>query len=72
LPGRTKFPIWGCVLDANGGDRVFENVLGLKGANSVEVDPKTKYPVINIMPDQVEYLKKHQYGGTIRLGPGHA
>jgi CTP synthase len=44
------------------------NVLGLKGANSVEVDEKTKYPVINIMPDQAEYLKKHQYGGTIRLG----
>jgi CTP synthase len=44
------------------------DVLGLKGANSVEVDPETKYPVIHLMPDQEEYLKKHQYGGTIRLG----
>ncbi len=44
------------------------NVLKLKGANSAEVDPKTKYPVIHIMPDQLEYLKKKQYGGTIRLG----
>jgi CTP synthase len=44
------------------------NVVGLKGANSVEADPKTKYPVIHIMPDQLEYLKKKQYGGTIRLG----
>lgn len=44
------------------------NVLGLKGANSVEVDEKTNYPVINIMPGQTDYLKKHQYGGTIRLG----
>jgi CTP synthase len=44
------------------------NVLGLKGANSVEVNPKTKYPVIHIMPNQAEYLKKKQYGGTIRLG----
>jgi len=44
------------------------NVLGLKGANSMEVDNKTKYKVIHIMPDQVEYLKKKQYGGTIRLG----
>ncbi|MCW1949463.1 MAG: CTP synthase [Candidatus Shapirobacteria bacterium] len=44
------------------------NVLKLKGANSAEVDDKTKYPVIHIMPDQLEYLKKKQYGGTIRLG----
>jgi CTP synthase len=44
------------------------NVLKLKNANSTEVDPKTKYPVIHIMPDQIEYLRKKQYGGTIRLG----
>ncbi len=44
------------------------NVAGLKGANSVEVDKKTKYPVVHVMPDQKEYLKKKQYGGTIRLG----
>ncbi len=44
------------------------NVLNFDGANSVEVDPKTKYPVIHLMPEQEEYLKKHQYGGTIRLG----
>jgi len=37
-------------------------------ANSSEVNPKTKYPVIHIMPDQKKYLKKKQYGGTIRLG----
>jgi CTP synthase len=43
-------------------------VLGLKGANSVEVDPETKYPVVHLMPNQREYLEKHQYGGTIRLG----
>ncbi len=44
------------------------NVLGYKKANSMEVDPKTPDPVVYIMPDQVEYLKKMQYGGTIRLG----
>ncbi|MFH1366706.1 MAG: CTP synthase [Patescibacteria group bacterium] len=43
-------------------------VAKLKKANSLEVDPKTPYPVIHIMPDQAEYLKKKQYGGTIRLG----
>jgi CTP synthase len=44
------------------------NVLKFKKANTTEADPKTKYPVIHIMPDQKEYLKKRQYGGTIRLG----
>ncbi|MFA5880516.1 MAG: gamma-glutamyl-gamma-aminobutyrate hydrolase family protein, partial [Candidatus Margulisiibacteriota bacterium] len=44
------------------------NVLKLKDANSEEVDIKTKHPVIHIMPEQQEYLKNHQYGGTIRLG----
>jgi len=44
------------------------NVLGLKGANSTEVDSSTPYPVIHIMPNQKEYLAKRQYGGTIRLG----
>lgn len=44
------------------------NVLRMEGANSTEVEAKTKYPVIHIMPEQKEYLEKHQYGGTIRLG----
>lgn len=44
------------------------NVAKLPGANSLEVEPKTPYPVIHIMPDQAEYLSKKQYGGTIRLG----
>lgn len=44
------------------------NVLGFKNANSEEVNPKTPYPVIHIMPKQKEYLAKRQYGGTIRLG----
>lgn len=44
------------------------NVCHLKKANSEEVDPKTKYPVIHVMKDQKKYLEKHQYGGTIRLG----
>lgn len=44
------------------------NVCRLKGADSAEINPKTKHPVIHIMPEQEEYLKKNQYGGTIRLG----
>lgn len=37
---------------------------GLTGANSTEFDPDTKYPVIDIMPDQVGV----EMGGTMRLG----
>jgi len=44
------------------------NVCGLTGANTSEVDDKTKHPVISIMADQEKYLAKKQYGGTIRLG----
>ncbi len=44
------------------------NVCGLKKANSTEVNPQAPHPVIHIMPHQQEFLKKHQYGGTIRLG----
>ncbi|MDP2708662.1 MAG: CTP synthase [bacterium] len=44
------------------------NVLGFKKANSEEVDAKTPYPVIHIMPGQKELIAKKQYGGTIRLG----
>jgi len=44
------------------------NVCKLKDANSSEANEKTKYPVIHIMPEQEKYLKKNQYGGTIRLG----
>jgi len=41
------------------------NVIGLKDANSSELNPDTKYPVIDLLPEQngVENL-----GGTLRLG----
>lgn len=41
------------------------NVLGLKNANSVEMNPRTPYPVINLMEDQKKITEK---GGTMRLG----
>jgi CTP synthase len=44
------------------------DVLKMGGANTTEVKPRTKHPVIHIMPQQKEYLKRRQYGGTIRLG----
>jgi len=44
------------------------NVAGLKNANSREINPKTPYPVIDVMETQKENLKQGKYGGTIRLG----
>lgn len=44
------------------------NVLKMKGANTLEADPNTKYPVIHTMESQVENIKNKKYGGTIRLG----
>lgn len=41
------------------------NVLGLKGANSTEMDPSTPFPVIALMEEQ---KKIDQMGGTMRLG----
>ncbi len=44
------------------------NVLGLKDAHTVEVNIKTPVPVIDIMPEQKELLKRKDYGGSMRLG----
>jgi len=41
------------------------NVLGLKGAHSVEMDANTEFPVIDIMEEQ---KKITMMGGTMRLG----
>ena len=44
------------------------NVAGLKGANTVEIDPEAQHPVIDILPDQKKKLAKNEYGGSMRLG----
>ncbi len=44
------------------------NVLRMAEANTTEIDPKTKYPVIHIMSDQQKKLLEKDYGGTMRLG----
>jgi len=41
------------------------NVCGLQGATSLEMNPKTSHPVINLMETQRDILEK---GGTMRLG----
>jgi CTP synthase len=44
------------------------NVLGLKDANSTEMDADTANPVIATMQDQIEKIKNKNYGATMRLG----
>ncbi|QQS16240.1 MAG: CTP synthase [Candidatus Moraniibacteriota bacterium] len=44
------------------------NGAGLKDANTVEIDKHATCPVIDIMPEQKERLKKKEYGATMRLG----
>ncbi|MBI4980357.1 CTP synthase [Candidatus Woesearchaeota archaeon] len=41
------------------------NVCGLNGAHTTEIDPHTKYPVIDLLPEQENIMEK---GGTMRLG----
>ena len=41
------------------------HVAGLTGAHSSELDPATKYPVIDLMPEQKDI---EDMGGTMRLG----
>jgi len=44
------------------------NVVGLSEAHSEEIKPCSRSRVIHLMKAQKAYLKKKQYGGTIRLG----
>ncbi|MFD3446707.1 CTP synthase [Microbacteriaceae bacterium 4G12] len=41
------------------------NVLGLDGANSSEINPDTKYAIIDLLPEQKDV---EELGGTLRLG----
>ncbi|MFH0856876.1 MAG: CTP synthase [bacterium] len=44
------------------------HALKTNDANSTELNPKTKYPVISTMKDQMKNIKEKNYGGTMRLG----
>ena len=44
------------------------NVCAMQGANTTEIDPKTRFPVIDILPEQKALLEKKDYGATMRLG----
>lgn len=44
------------------------NVLGLSEAHTTEINVKTAYPVVDIMPEQKENMRQKKYGATMRLG----
>ncbi len=44
------------------------DILGFKDANTEENDKKTKHPVIHLIPNQRDLIKRRAYGGTMRLG----
>jgi len=42
--------------------------LGIEDAHTTEVNRRTKHPVIDILPEQIEKLAAKDYGGSMRLG----
>ena len=44
------------------------NVGKMKGAHTTEINKNTKFPVIDIMPEQKKNLELGNYGATMRLG----
>lgn len=62
----NKIPYFGICLGMQMAVIEFaRNVIGLKGSHSSEFDTKTKYPVIDLMPEQRDI---DEMGGTMRLG----
>lgn len=44
------------------------NVCEMKDANTTEIVKHSKYPVIDVMPEQKALIQEKKYGGTMRLG----
>ncbi|HYE23453.1 MAG TPA: CTP synthase [Candidatus Paceibacterota bacterium] len=44
------------------------NVLGIKDAHTVEINPSTAHPVVDVMDTQKDVIASGNYGGTMRLG----
>jgi len=66
---KNKIPFLGLCLGMQLATVEFaRNVLKLKGAHSTEFAKNTKYPVIDLLPEQKILLKERRYGGTMRLG----
>ena len=65
----NKIPFFGICLGMQMASVEFaRNVLKLDNAHSTESNPKTPFPIIDILPTQKQKLKKGDYGGSMRLG----
>ncbi len=63
---RKKIPFLGICFGGQLGFVAFaREVMGWKDANSTEVNPHTRYPVVDLLPEQKGIIQK---GGTMRLG----
>jgi len=61
-----KIPFFGICLGMQTAVIEFaRNVCGFENANSTEFDPEVRYPVIDLMPEQIDV---ENLGGTMRLG----
>lgn len=66
---RNKIPYFGLCLGMQIMTIAYaRNVLNLKKANSIELNPNTPDPIIATMQDQIEKIKNKNYGATMRLG----
>lgn len=66
---KTKIPYLGLCYGMQLAAVAFaRSVLGWKDANTAENKPKTKHPVIYLIPSQKEIMERRAYGGTMRLG----
>ncbi len=66
---KNKIPFLGLCLGMQMAVIEFSrNVCGYKDANSTEINPETKNPVIDILPEQAKTIKEKKYGGSMRLG----
>lgn len=44
------------------------NVLGIQEAHTVEINPATPHPIVDVMPEQKDVIAEGNFGGTMRLG----
>ena len=47
---------------------VARHKLGITDAHTVEIDPTTPNPIVDVMPEQKDIIAGGNYGGTMRLG----
>jgi CTP synthase len=64
-----KIPFLGICLGMQMASIEFaRNVFNLGDAHSTESNPKTPFPIVDILPAQKEKMKHGNYGGSMRLG----